>query len=108
MIQSFELGEQFNLRGMNLDAGGGLLYALRYSPEILELKMHSILDRLHEWGFEFIEFEEDCIGIQPMGGETVTEYSSIVPIMAEELSVISDARFYQSQGLGMSNPQSES
>ncbi len=100
MPTSRELGEQFNLRDANPDQGGGLLYAIRYSPEALDLKMEAVLDRFFEMGFEFVEVQQDIIGIQTVYGDLDPEMAQRALMLAEELSVISDARSYQSFGWG--------
>lgn len=99
MAESMELGAEFNLRENNPDPGGGLLYAVRYSPDMLDLKTEQVLDALDHWGYEFIE-HEDQIGFRHVEGGPVEERAVI---MLGELSVINDAKHYQALGWGVNH-----
>jgi len=92
-----ELWGQFNLAENNPDPGGGILYALRYSPEHLAAQRQGVVLALGDLGVRLYDLGE---GIGAAYSETPVSEHWKIPLLLEELSVINEADEYASSGLG--------
>ncbi|MEK7059178.1 MAG: hypothetical protein AAB971_00240 [Patescibacteria group bacterium] len=96
-IPDIELWSQFNL-GVhnNPDPGGGLLYALRYSDEHLDMQRNAVLRPIIDSSAEIIEVDSAQLAID-MSTVAETEMARVL-VLLEELSIVNEAVEYQTDG----------
>lgn len=96
-----ELWEQFNLAENNPDRGGGILYCLRYSYDMIRAKREQLISIMKNNGIQLVEMEDGMISVET-GTDSLDEHRKNF-ILFEELSVLNEAAEYYEAGLGPFN-----
>lgn len=90
------LWEVFNLAEHNPDQGGGILYCLRYTEEVLVGKQRQVVSALTKLGFTLKEVEQ---GIEAASSHNLSDSDyRRAGALFEELSVINEALEYKQGG----------
>lgn len=91
---SLELWKEFSLgEGKNPDAWGGIMYALKYSSELIEQKALQIATVLD--GIEWLSIQEIDEGLRVDASWVQEESIARVSALLEEQSVLTDAKAYR-------------